>query len=155
MILPATAARASVVASASRVGAAMSIKFSIDVANRLVYGFFSGPLSLAELAGFARDVVQADVLHYRKLFHVVEAKPTFTEREMTAMAQVLREQRTSVPRGPIAFVADPERGEIVRLFSSLDMEGRPAKVFRSVHDARKWLGDQAVVDKLPPSAGTA
>lgn len=128
----------------------MSIKSSVDHPNRLIYGFFSGPLTLVELAGFAREVVSSGLLHYRKLFHVVEAKPDFTEREMAAMAQVLREQPVKIPRGPMAFVIDPERGDIVKLFASLDVEGRPAKVFRSVHDARKWLGEQPVADEREP-----
>lgn len=125
----------------------MPITFSVDIANRQVYGFASGELTMQDMAGFMRQLVQQKLLHYRKLLHVVEAKPTFGDREVAAMVQVLREQASAVPRGPVAFVADPDRGDIARLFASLDIDGRPAMVFRSVHDARKWLGEQPVVDR--------
>ena len=43
------------------------------------------------------------------------------------------------PRGPLALVADPNRGELAQTFKALTADDRPVEVFRSIHEARKWL----------------
>ena len=43
------------------------------------------------------------------------------------------------PRGPLAIVADSQRGELAQTFKALSSDDRPVEVFRGIHDARKWL----------------
>jgi len=33
------------------------------------------------------------------------------------------------------------RGEFARIFADLDIDGRPARVFSTIHEARRWLTD--------------
>jgi hypothetical protein len=40
-------------------------------------------------------------------------------------------------------VADTKMDEFARIFASLTTQDRPAEVFRSIHDARKWLAASA------------
>ena len=61
------------------------------------------------------------------------------EAELETIAERLRSVPLLKPRGPLAIVADGNRGELGRLFMSLTSDERPVQVFRSIHEARKWL----------------
>jgi hypothetical protein len=56
----------------------------------------------------------------------------------------VRAARSDKPRGALAIVADSARGEFARFFSELrnGTDAPPTKVFRSIHDARRWLAAQ-------------
>ena len=124
----------------------MPIKQAIDHPNRLILAVGSGELTLADLATFTRDIVRAGLLHYSKLIDVANCAPGFSKEELAAFGQVVREIRTETLRGPLAVVADPNRGEFARIFTDFNIDGRPAKVFRSIHEARRWLTEQTVQD---------
>lgn len=121
----------------------MPITQTIDPLARLVLGIGSGELTLTELATFSRDALRAGLMHYSKLIDVTDCTPGFTSAELAVLATVLRENRTDTPRGPLAIVADPHRGEFARLFTGFEIDGRPAQVFSSIHDARRWLREQS------------
>jgi len=121
----------------------MPITQTIDPLARLILGIGSGDLTLVDMATFSRDVVQAGLIHYSKLIDLTHCTATFTPEELAAFVTVLREIPTAAPRGPLAFVVQPDRDRLARAFAGLDIDGRPARVFNSIHDARKWLRDQA------------
>jgi hypothetical protein len=120
----------------------MPIRVTIDHFNRVVIGVGDGVLTLPDLVSFGLEVLQAKVVHYGKIIDVAASEPAFTRTELLAFAQVVRETRAGSPRGPLALVVDPKRGELAKLFTGLDMEGRPGQIFRSIHDARRWLAAQ-------------
>ncbi|MBL0900463.1 MAG: hypothetical protein IBJ17_17420 [Reyranella sp.] len=62
------------------------------------------------------------------------------------LAERLRTAPVPRQRGPLAIVADHERGELARLFTSMTSDERPVKVFRSIHAARKWLLENSRVE---------
>jgi hypothetical protein len=117
----------------------MPIRVTIDHFNRVVIGVGDGVLSIPDLVSFGLEVLQAKVVHYGKIIDVAASEPAFTRTELMAFAQVVRETRPDAQRGPLALVVDPKRGELAKLFTGLDMEGRPGQVFRSIHDARRWI----------------
>ena len=51
----------------------------------------------------------------------------------------VRRQQREKGVGLVAFVAADGKGEFARLFVDTVAGERPAQVFRSIHDARKWL----------------
>jgi hypothetical protein len=59
--------------------------------------------------------------------------------ELLAADQRLRTVTPKGPRGPLALVADPQRGELAQTFKALAADDRPVEIFRSIHEARKWL----------------
>jgi hypothetical protein len=101
-------------------------------------------MTLADFVGFAREIQKANLIHYRKIVDVIDAIPKFTELELRALVQVIREAPTDRPRGAIAFVANPDRGEFARMFSGLEVQGRPARVFRNLREAREWIATTPV-----------
>lgn len=120
----------------------MPIRVTIDHFNRVVIGVGDGVLTIPDLVAYGLEVLQAKVVHYGKIIDVAGSEPAFTRAELLAFAQVLRETQAGSPRGPLALVVDPKRGELAKLFTGLDMEGRPGEIFRSIHDARRWLAVQ-------------
>lgn len=117
----------------------MPIQLTIYHPDRLVIGRATGDMALAEFVSFGREIEKAGLAHYRKIIDVLDARPAFTEQEFLSLVLLVREARVDRRRGALAFVADPNRGQFAKLFASVDVDGRPAKVFRSIHDARKWL----------------
>jgi hypothetical protein len=119
----------------------MPIRSTFYHPDRLVIGVATGRLVLADLVEFARGIGEAKLAHYRKIVDVLDAHPGFTEAELTALAQYIRQYPVDGTRGAIAFVADRNRGELAKLFASIEIGGRPAQVFATIHDARKWLAE--------------
>ena len=120
----------------------MPIRVTIDHFNRVVIGVGDGVLTIPDLVSFGLELLHAKVVHYAKIIDVAQCEPAFSRTELLAFAQVARETQTSLQRGPLALVVDPRRGEMAKLFAGLDLEGRSAEVFRSIHNARRWLTAQ-------------
>ncbi|UYN94966.1 MAG: hypothetical protein KIT25_23610 [Enhydrobacter sp.] len=98
-------------------------------------------MTLIDIVGFARAIAEAGLVHYRKILDVIEARPAFTEAELKAFAQYAREYPVPGKRGALAFVVGGNRGGFAQLFASIEIAGRPAQLFRSIHEARKWLAE--------------
>jgi hypothetical protein len=120
----------------------MPIRVTIDHFNRVVVGVGDGVLTIPDLVAYGLEVLQAKVVHYGKIIDVAGSEPNFTATELAAFAKVVRETRADTPRGPLALVVDPNRGDLAKMFVGLEMGGRRAKVFRSIHEARRWLTAQ-------------
>jgi len=118
----------------------MPIRLTIYHPDRMIVGVASGNVTLEDLVGFFREVLESGTLHYRKLIDVAAASPALSKQELSAFAERVRMSRTERARGAMAIVADSNRGEFARFFIGL-REGQqpPTRVFRSIHDARKWL----------------
>lgn len=117
----------------------MPIRQTIYHPDRVIFGVATGEVTLVDIVGFARAIAEAGLPHYRKILDVVEARPAFTEAELKAFAQYVREYPVQGKRGAIAFVVGPGPSEFTKLFASIDVAGRPAQLFRNIHDARKWI----------------
>jgi hypothetical protein len=120
----------------------MPIQTTIDHFNRLVVGVAQGTLVLPDLVAFGLEVLRAGVVPYGKIIDVAAATPGFSREELLAFAKVVRETQTDAPRGPLAFVVDPKRGDMARLFADVEIAGRPANLFRTIHAARRWMNEQ-------------
>ena len=125
----------------------MPIRVTIDPFNRVVIGVGDGVLTISDLVSYGLEVLQAKVVHYGKIIDVAGSEPDFTRTELSAFAQVVRETRSDAPRGPLALVIDPKRGELAKIFIGFEMGGRHAQAFRSIHDARRWLTAQTKVQE--------
>jgi len=75
---------------------------------------------------------------------VAGAEPALSMDELAAFGERVRAARTERPRGALAIVADSNRGEFARFFTQLrtGTDAPPTQVFRSIHDARRWLSEQ-------------
>jgi hypothetical protein len=122
----------------------MPIRLTIFHPDRMILGVATEQVTLFDLVGFFREIVESRTLHYRKLIDVASAEPALSKEELAAFGERVREAHGERPRGALAIVADSNRGEFARFFTELrsGTDAPPTKVFRSIHDARRWLASQ-------------
>ncbi len=117
----------------------MPLTLDIFPPDRMAVVVARGEISLADLTTLVKQLIDSGTLSYRKIFDITSATSAIGEDELETIAERLRSVPLTRPRGPLAIVADSERGELARLFMSLTLDERPVQVFRSIHEARKWL----------------
>lgn len=121
----------------------MPIHFTIDHKARQVEATFDGHLVLKDVEDFSDAVVGADALPYRKLIDSRTATGTYTDDDVMALGGRLAAYATIGKRGALALVLAPDSSlELVDRLLNLGKDGRPAKAFLSIDDARKWLAAQ-------------
>jgi hypothetical protein len=121
----------------------MPIQYTIDHKARLVEAKFEGNLVLKDVEEFADAVVGAGALPYRKLIDGRTATGTYNDADVMAMGARLSAYATMGPRGALAIVpASAIYVELADRLLNLGKDGRPAKAFLSIDEARKWLAAQ-------------
>jgi hypothetical protein len=121
----------------------MPIHFTIDHKARHVEAKFDGNLVLKDVEDFSDAVVGAGALPYRKLIDGRTATGTYTDADVMAMGARLSAYATMGKRGALAVIPASEKYvELADRLLNLGKEGRPAKAFLSIDEARKWLAAQ-------------
>lgn len=117
----------------------MPFKLDIFAPDRIVVVVARGDITVMDLADLVKQFIDTNTLPYRKIIDITSATSSIGKEELAVIAERLRSTPLAKPRGPLAIVADHKRGELARLFTSLTSTERPVEVFRSIHEARKWL----------------
>ena len=117
----------------------MPFKLDIFPPDRMVVAVARGEITLADLMMLVKELIDSGTLPYRKIIDITSATSALGKEELESIAERLRASPLQRPRGPLAIVADGNRGELGRLFMSLTSDERPVQVFRSIHEARRWL----------------
>jgi hypothetical protein len=118
----------------------MPIHFTIDHKARLVDARFDGLLVLKDVEDFCDAVVGQGGLPYRKLIDGRTGIGKYDDKDVMAMGARLAAYATMGPRGALAVVpAEDASLELMDRLMNLGKEGRPAKAFRSIDEARTWL----------------
>jgi hypothetical protein len=122
----------------------MPIRLTIFHPDRTITAVATEQVTLFDLVGLFRQLTESKTLHYRKLIDVAGAEPALSREELAAFGERVRAARTDRPRGALAIVADSHRGEFAHFFTQLraGTDSPPTQVFRSIHDARRWLAEQ-------------
>jgi hypothetical protein len=125
----------------------MPIQLEIFPPDRIVIGIARGNVSVEEYQQFLAEVVQKNVLHYRKIIDVTSAvSATMNIDILMALEKRLSAFADKRPRGPLAIVVEPGRLERAQMFTALASADRPVEAFTSLREARQWLMKQPVVD---------
>jgi hypothetical protein len=120
----------------------MPIHVRISHHDRLVVAVAHGTITGEELLNAVRQAVEQGALHYRKIIDVAAANSDADMERLKQLLVLARNSPQGAQRGPVAFVVDSKRGDTVRELAALTEEGeRPARVFTSLHEARKWLDE--------------
>jgi hypothetical protein len=121
----------------------MPIHVRISHHDRLAVCVAHGTISTEDIQNAVKEFVGSAAVHYRKLVDVAAARPSDTDLErIKAILNFIRATPTAAERGPVAFVVDANRGELVRELAGLTEEGeRPLRVFTKLHEARRWLDE--------------
>lgn len=118
----------------------MPIHFTIDHKTRFVDAKFDGVIVLKDVEDFCDAIVGQSCLPYRKLIDGRTAIGKYDDADVMALGARLSAYATMGPRGALAMVpADDVSLELADRLINLGKDGRPAKAFRSVDEARAWL----------------
>ena len=120
----------------------MPIHVRISHHDRLVVAVGHGTITAEEFQNAVREFVEQGALHYRKIIDVAAANTDADMQRLKALMTFMRGVPKSEERGPLAFVVDGKRGDMVRDLISVTTDSeRPIRVFTSLHEARKWLDE--------------
>jgi hypothetical protein len=118
----------------------MPLRFHIYHPERMVVGVTEGEVALEDIVEFALAIAENRAASYRKIVDVMVGTPKVSEADFEAYRDRIRalpsEQR---PSGPLALVTNEAHGPLARLFAEMTGGERPARVFTSIHEARRWL----------------
>ncbi|MFI5033514.1 MAG: hypothetical protein ACHQPH_22715 [Reyranellales bacterium] len=125
----------------------MPIQLEVFHPDRILVGIGRGHVTLQEYGEFVAEVVKANLMHYRKIIDATGAESAVIDKDvLLAFDEQLRGFSKGRKRGPLALVVDRKRGDLARTFKALASPDRPVEVFGSIHDARKWLREQPIVE---------
>lgn len=122
----------------------MPIQMEVFHPDRLVLGVGRGDVTMVEYGKFLADIIQAGLIHYRKIIDVTQASSTTMNTDAFLAFDASLRASGNDRRGPLAIVAGRDRGGVAQAFREMTSQGRPVEVFQSIHDARRWLATQPV-----------
>jgi len=122
----------------------MTIRFQVNHVERTVIGIGEGTVTVQDIARFAHDVAENRAINYRRILDLMGCKTVLSEADVLAYRQYVRELPVDRrPSGQTALVASAENVALSRLFTDTIGTDRPAKVFTSIHEARKWFAESS------------
>lgn len=121
----------------------MPIKLQIHHPDRMVLGVAQGAITVRDLDRFLAEIAEAGAFRYRKIVDLMGATLAFSPEELTAFSERVRGMLADKQTGPIAIVTAEAQSALSRLFAELTIASRPAAIFRSIHDARRWLHENS------------
>lgn len=121
----------------------MPIYMDILPLERVVLIVARGEVSADEIAENTRKLIAANVASYAKIIDVTGSASSLTKDQVNGIAELLRGRTETPTRGPVAFIVDPSRSGFADSFAEVTQGERPVQLFRSLHEARKWLRENA------------
>jgi hypothetical protein len=122
----------------------MPLDWKISHADRLVTVTAEGTVTLKDAEAYLDAVVVADAMPYAKLVDCSGMFTEATDEEMMLLGARMQAYASTLQGGPIAFVVtQPDiRGYVLRYLNLSSDSKRPAKIFESAGEARRWLDAQ-------------
>ena len=120
----------------------MPISLDISPLNRMVVIAAIGHVTLEEIRSNTERLIAANVPHYGKIIDVSLATSDLSKDQVDRIAAMLRGDPGS-GRGPVAFVINPDRVGFAHAFADVTRGERPVGLFRTLREARAWLGKQS------------
>jgi hypothetical protein len=125
----------------------MPIHLEFFPPDRILVGVARGDVSLEEYQAFLVEVVQKNLLHYRKIIDITSASTsTMNIDTFIAFEKRLSAFADKRARGPLAIVVEPGKLERAQAFKAMTSQDRPVEAFTSLREARLWLMKQPVAD---------
>ncbi|TAJ83700.1 STAS/SEC14 domain-containing protein [Reyranella sp.] len=117
----------------------MPLHVEIHRLSRTIIIVARGQITAEDVDRCAREIVDGNVRQFAKIIDVSTSTSDVTAEQMERIASWLRGGDTT--RGAMAFVVDPERGQAAQTFADATQGDRPVKLFRSIHEARRWIAE--------------
>src|SRR5437764_467001 len=122
----------------------MPLKWSIDHAKRMVTVTAEGQVTLTHAHEYLDAVVVGDAQPYAKLFDSGNMEMNVSDDDMMALgARMSAYSGAFAEAGPVAFIATTLAYEgFARRFLNVSSVRRPARLFKTVAEAKAWLATQ-------------
>ncbi|HZQ00301.1 MAG TPA: hypothetical protein VFB13_12225 [Reyranella sp.] len=118
----------------------MPVRCDIYHPGRIAIGVSEGVVSLRDLENFLDQLEKAGAIHYQKIFDASFGTVALNEADWTILAAEVGAYMDKRALGPLAVVAvSGSDGRLAERLAGLKSGNRPAKIFRSIRDARRWL----------------
>lgn len=119
----------------------MPITWKILADQRLVSARADGSVTLQDIGDYLDAVVVADAQPYAKLFDTGTMELKLSDEEVMLLgARMSAYSGAFAEAGPLAFVATTLAAEgFARRFINVSSVRRPAKLFKTVEQAKAWL----------------
>jgi len=119
----------------------MPIAWKILDPERVVVARADGPVTLQDITDYLDAVVIAGAQPYAKLFDAGAMRLELSDDEMMELgARMSAYSSAFAEAGPLAFVASTLATEaFAKRFLNVSSVQRPAKLFRTVEQAKAWL----------------
>jgi hypothetical protein len=117
----------------------MPLSWTISHPQRLVIAVARGDVAPHEFGGYIEAM--QPVGGYRKMFVVSGMSTVFDTALMRSVGNAVRDHARREPIGPIAIVADTDAAWSSAMVYAESVQGldRPIRIFRELHEARRWL----------------
>ena len=122
----------------------MPLRWEILHDKKLVYVTADGAVTLKDLEDHFDALYVESALPYGKLFDATRMAPIYNDDDVMAMGARLSAYTDAMQSGPLAMVGQDEfMSSVFRRFVNISPSRRPARVFKTVDDARAWLVSMA------------
>ncbi len=117
----------------------MPLSWTISHPQRLVIAVARDAVAPHEFGAYLEAV--QPVGGYRKMFVVSGMSTVFDTALMQSVGRAVRDHAAREPIGPIAIVADNAAAQASAMVYADSVRGleRPIRIFRELHEARRWL----------------
>ena len=121
----------------------LAVDYRIDHEKGFVTVRAHGPIVLQELLDYFDALVVQNAMGYPKLFDAREAEPRLSDDDVMVLGARVSAYGVHDPRGPVAAVAmGKEASALLQRFMNLGGAPRPMRLFGTIEDARRWLGQE-------------
>ena len=121
----------------------MPVHWTVSHPARLVVAFAKDEVKVEDIEQYFTGVTAEGAMAYRKIFEIGATPMALTEDGLKSLGQrvVLYAQHGQV--GPVALVAGSDESFAqAQVFAAAATAGRPLRIFREMHAARRWLDEQ-------------
>lgn len=121
----------------------MAVEYRIDHERGFVTVRAHGPIVLPELLDYFDALVVQNAMGYPKLFDAREAVPCLSDDDVMVLGARVSAYAVHDPRGPVAAVTmGNEASAVLQRFMNLGGAQRPMRLFGTIEEARRWLGQE-------------
>ena len=121
----------------------MPVHWTISHSSRLVIAVAKDEVKVEDIEKYFAGVTADGAMAYRKIFEIGDEPMAVSDENLKTLGQrvVLYAEHGQV--GPVALVAGSDASFAqAQIFANAATVGRPLRIFRELHAARRWLDEQ-------------
>ena len=121
----------------------MPVHWTISHSARLVIAVAKDEVKVEDIEKYFAGVTADGAMAYRKIFEIGAEPMAVSDEHLKTLGQrvILYAQHGQV--GPVALVAGSDASFAqAQVFANAATAGRPLRIFRELHAARRWLDEQ-------------